>query len=98
LHHWEDGGVTDTHNLCMLCKNHHKRHHKREFSIEGNANDPNGLTFRNDKGEIIAACGKPEPPGASPPPEPPKPYMHPTGERMQLKWLDFRPPPKHPNN
>ena len=53
IHHWEDGGVTDTHNLCMLCKNHHKRHHKHEFTIEGNANNPNGLTFRNNKGEII---------------------------------------------
>jgi hypothetical protein len=93
LHHWEDGGVTDTHNLCMLCKNHHRRHHKREFSIEGNANDPNGLTFYDNTGQQMAACGKPEPPGTAPP-EPPKKYVHPTGERMQLKWLDFRPSPQ----
>jgi hypothetical protein len=98
IHHWEAGGATDTHNLCLLCKNHHKRHHKREFFIAGNANDPNGLTFYDAAGNQISACGKPEPPGNAPPPAPPKRYMHPTGERMYLKWLDFRPPPNAPSD
>ena len=91
--HWQHGGVTDTWNLGILCDNHHDRHHKNEFSIEGNADDPNGLIFRDAKGQIIQPCGKPEPPGTSPPPQPTKPYIHPTGERADWKWLDFRPPP-----
>jgi hypothetical protein len=96
VHHivpWERDGVTDTHNLVALCGNHHHRHHKNEFTISGNANDPNGLTFCDVQGRVIAGCGKPQPPGGRPPPEPAKPYVHPTGEHLYLKWLDYRPPP-----
>lgn len=98
IHHWEHGGVTDTHNLVALCVKHHHRHHNGEFSIIGNANDPNGLTFYDNTGNPIENCGKPVAPGDKPPPEPPKPYIHPTGERMYLKWLDFRPPPETTNS
>ena len=96
--HWRNGGTTDTHNLCLLCDNHHDRHHKGEFSIHGNANDPNGLIFRDTNGRIIAGSGTPQPPGTDPPPQPAKPYAHPTGERMYLKWLDFTPPPASPHD
>ena len=60
--HWRHGGTTDTYNLCLLCDNHHDRHHKGEFSIHGNANDPNGLIFRDSKGRVIAGSGTPKPP------------------------------------
>ena len=101
VHHilpWSKGGFTDTRNLCLQCDNHHDRQHKHEFTIHGNADDPNGLTFRDAKGQIIIGCGKPEPPGTTPPPQPTKPYVHPTGERPNWKWLDFRPPPPAPRS
>lgn len=93
IQHWQHGGstTTTTENLGMLCGNHHRRHHNGQFTITGNADQPNGLTFRDRNGRIIEAAKQPRPPGNEPPPAPTKPYMHPTGERMQLKWLDYAP-------
>jgi hypothetical protein len=49
IRHWEDGGVTDTHNLVALCRHHHKVHHQGLLQIEGNADlptgAPGGVTF-----------------------------------------------------
>ena len=50
LIHWADGGTTDTWNLCCLCDFHHDAHHEGEFTIAGNADDPEGLSFTNKRG------------------------------------------------
>jgi hypothetical protein len=95
IFHWIRGGRTDTDNLVCLCGRHHRAHHCGEFTIAGNADDPTGLTFRDAAGHVIAGSGSPRPPGDRCPPAPPQPYAHPTGERLQLRWLSFLPPPDH---
>ena len=93
IRHWVHGGVTDTHNLCCLCSKHHDAHHRGEFTIVGNANQPDGLVFHGAHGRIIRHCAKPEPPGGAAPPQPDEPYIHPSGETLQTRWLLFRQPP-----
>ena len=61
--HWLDGGPTDTWNLVALCSHHHRLHHQGNFSIEGNADDPDGLIFTDRKGRRLMGCGRPAPPG-----------------------------------
>ncbi|MEO5899249.1 MAG: HNH endonuclease [Ilumatobacteraceae bacterium] len=107
--HWTKGGATDTNNLACLCSRHHHAHHRGEFTITGNADDVHdggdgvdsgdggggggGLTFHDARGNVIRSCGVPNPPGERPPPQPTSPYAHPTGERLELRWLSFTPPP-----
>jgi hypothetical protein len=43
IHHWTDGGVTDTCNLAGLCWEHHRLVHEGGWMIEGNADGE--LTF-----------------------------------------------------
>jgi hypothetical protein len=50
LIHWADGGPTDTFNLACLCPFHHDAHHNRDFNVEGDADDPAGLTFTTRHG------------------------------------------------
>jgi hypothetical protein len=50
LIHWADGGPTDTWNLAGLCSFHHGGHHDGDFTINGNADDPQGLAFTNRNG------------------------------------------------
>src|SRR5665647_1761448 len=45
LIHWVDGGPTDTFNLACMCPFHHDAHHIGDFTVKGDADDPNGLTF-----------------------------------------------------
>jgi hypothetical protein len=76
--HWVDGGPTDTWNLTCLCSFHHDGHHDGDFSIAGNADQPNALTFTTRNGHpirpgptFITPTGK-EPPGHQPvPPDSP---------------------------
>jgi Domain of unknown function (DUF222)/HNH endonuclease len=90
--HWDDDGLTETWNLVALCSHHHRMHHRGELGIAGNADQPDGVAFTNRHGRPIVSSGaRPRPPGA-PPPEPIGTYRHPLGERLQTKWLDFRPP------
>ena len=87
--HWLDGGPTITSNLIALCGNHHQSHHNGEFHISGNADIPQGVTFSKPNGDAIK---RPLPtPPAEPPPEPIRPYKHPTGETLQTHWLTFTP-------
>jgi hypothetical protein len=94
--HWNgpQNGETNTENLCCLCQRHHKAHHRGEFTITGNADDPGGLRFIDRSGKLIEPCGTPTPPGTAPPPVPTEPYQHPTGERLQKQWIHFSPPPE----
>ncbi|MEO5899009.1 MAG: HNH endonuclease signature motif containing protein [Ilumatobacteraceae bacterium] len=92
--HWVRGGSTDTANLVCLCGRHHRAHHRGDFTIAGDADVGDGLTFCDATGRIIAGSGTPPPPGGHPPPDPAQPYVHPTGERLELRWLSFLPPPQ----
>ena len=91
--HWTDGGPTEMCNLIALCPHHHRLHHRGELHICGDAETPDAVIFTARNGKIITASGaRPEPPGA-PPPTPTRPYRGPTGERLDLHWLTFTPPP-----
>ncbi len=90
--HWRDGGPTETWNLISLCRNHHKRHHLGHLLISGNADVADGVQFSDALGRELVVHPHPRPPDA-PPPAPPVPYRHPSGERLQPKWIDWA----HPN-
>ena len=47
---WADGGPTDTPNLAGLCPFHHDAHHNGDFTISGNADNPDGLRFTSRGG------------------------------------------------
>jgi hypothetical protein len=92
VRHWKDGGRTDTRELVCLCPFHHDRHHAGDFSVEGDADDRDGLTITNRFGRVIDPG-----PRYGPPAEPATSasYAGPTGEPLQTKWVvfDHRPPP-----
>lgn len=91
--HWLEGGPTDMPNLLCICPHHHRLHHRGRLGIEGNADDPDGVRFTNEHGRRIAETGaRPIPPAGAPPP-PLGSYRHPTGERLDTRWLEFREPP-----
>ncbi len=87
--HWEDGGATDTSNLMALCSTHHRQHHRGELGIEGDADDPDGITFTDARGRPLAPAGTPIPPTG---PAPTGNWVHPTGERMDDECVVFRDP------
>jgi hypothetical protein len=93
--HWDpdDGnGPTDTWNLACLCPRHHRLHHRGRLGISGNADDPHGLIFTDVYGRVMkpSAVARPL---TGPPPEPTGRYQHPLGERLQMRWVTFNPPP-----
>lgn len=97
VHHvvqWTAGGPTDLGNLAALCADHHTRHHRGEFTIEGDADVPDGLVFRRRTGGVIQAHRPPAPPGGAVPPAPPPghAYRHPTGERLDTSCVVFSEP------
>ncbi len=91
--HWRDGGVTDPSNLLCLCSFHHDEHHRGSFTIHGEPERIDGLTFRNHRGWPITPT-RPEPPPR--PKRPPPEWQGPTGERLETRWLSFRANPGTP--
>jgi hypothetical protein len=95
VEHWEDGGGSDTANLLALCQRHHRLHHLGRLGISGNADDPDGIVFTDERGRRLDAAGRPAPPGR--PPEeaardlglPIGRWSHPTGERLDPSWVFF---------
>jgi Domain of unknown function (DUF222)/HNH endonuclease len=88
--HWHDLGGTDTDNLVALCRRCHRDHHLGRLGISGNADLPDGITFRDEHGRVIdTATHAAKPP--APPPRPPRPYRHPLGERLQRWAIQFNP-------
>ncbi|MGO1715188.1 MAG: DUF222 domain-containing protein [Ancrocorticia populi] len=86
--HWRDGGSTDPSNLLCLCSFHHDEHHRGSFTISGDPERPDGLTFRSHHGEKIT----PRPP--DPPPEPDLPphlWEDNLGEHLDMRWVHFNP-------
>ena len=96
--HWEDGGATDTANLVALCGRHHRLHHRGGLGICGDADDPNGVVFTDARGRRLTGCGRPAPPGPALEATAqrlhlqPAPYVHPTGERLDTRWVYFNEP------
>ena len=97
VHHWEDGGPTDTSNLLALCERCHHRHHRGDFAITGNPDQPDSLTFSDRYGRPIV---KPPPAVLSPdlliPAPALAPYRHPPGAALHTRWLQF-PEPDNPD-
>jgi len=91
--HWLDGGRTDTDNLLMLCPHHHRLHHGGRLAISGNADVPDGVVFTDRAGRPIRPSGAQPIPPAGPPPPPTSVYQHPTGERLDTRWLALKGPP-----
>ncbi len=96
LTHWEDGGTTDPTNLVCLCSAHHRAHHRGELAIEGDPSTADGLVVTDTaSGRALTGLGGPSPP-AHPPPEAARTlgvaeadWHHPTGERLDRRWLQF---------
>ena len=93
--HREHGGRTEMANLVALCRRCHRAHHRGQFSIHGNADTPDGLTFNDPAGHPVTATPHITPPDA-PLPDPHHPYQHPPGERLHRRWLFLSDPPKDP--
>jgi len=88
--HWEDGGASDTANLVCLCQHHHRLHHRGRLGIEGDADEPDGMVFTDDRGRRLDACGHPVPPGTTTPP--PGNWIPPTGEPLDPWAIYFNEP------
>jgi len=59
IEHWEDGGTSDTANLIALCQRHHRLHHLGRLGIRGNADDPDGMVFTDERGWRLESNGRP---------------------------------------
>jgi len=92
--HWEDGGLTELANLCLLCPYHHRLHHRGGITVAGRADD---LQITDSDGRALTAAALAHPPTTSPPAVGPCPG--PTGERADWWWYEpFRPQPPPTNN
>ena len=91
LVHWDDGGRTDTNNLCCLCPQHHRMHHRGHLRISGNPEQSDGLAFFDTQGRPITP--RAPTPARDPTAWPTGQWTHPSGERCQYKWIDFSDPP-----
>ena len=84
---WEHGGVTEPHNLTMLCPLHHRALHHGDFSIDG---DPEAGTLR-----FLDRFGRPiappdfDPPGELWPRGRPPPFTPPQAERLESDWFTW---------
>ena len=98
IEHWEDGGPSDTLNLVCLCSRHHRQHHLGKLGIKGNADEPAGLIFTDERGRVLAGSGPPTPPTGTLDDTakrlrvPPGSWSHPTGETLDLRWVHFHEP------
>lgn len=88
LLHWEDGGKTESSNLCALCPLHHRSHHLGLLQIRGSPETINGLRFFDQHGREIGGVAK-QPP-ALPLQPPSRTYLHPTGEAIDWRWFNWR--------
>ena len=94
VHHVEhrvDGGPDDTPNLVALCPADHRLHHQGRLGITGDADEPDGLTFTDARGDVIDPAARPTVP-TRPPPDPKVPYEHPL-RRTDAALVDHVPRP-----
>jgi hypothetical protein len=89
--HRAHGGTNDPSNLAALCPHHHRRHHRGDLGISGDADTTDGLVFTNRQGRPLSPNTLIRPPECAPPP-PTGQWKHPLGERLQLEWVYFHVP------
>ncbi|MGA8048532.1 MAG: DUF222 domain-containing protein [Dermatophilaceae bacterium] len=107
VEHWSDGGRTDLVNLVALCAFHHDTHHAGAFGIEADEDDPGRFVFTGRGGwrlEPLHAAPDPPPSGEDDAPldadreeESPPTWQGPTGEHLDLHWVDIMPNPPPPS-
>lgn len=86
IRHWQDGGPTDTWNLICVCPRHHKMHHRGLLAISGNADEFDGVTFTDARGDPIGGCGPPTVATAEAP-IPSRGYEPPLRGRFDWNWI-----------
>jgi hypothetical protein len=92
--HREDGGPTELANLCCLCPDHHRQHHRGRLHVRGDPTRPGGLTITGPDGRAIGPFPA-RPPGERPDRAArrlgvePGNYHHPTGERFDPRWFNW---------
>ncbi|WP_071285691.1 HNH endonuclease signature motif containing protein [Mycolicibacterium llatzerense] len=92
--HWENGGLTELHNLVLVCPYHHRLHHRGGITITGPADR---LVVTDSAGSELHGGSLARPPTTPRPEVPPCPG--PTGERAQWWWYQpFEPPPTPSTN
>jgi hypothetical protein len=107
--HWTDGGRTDLDNLVALCAFDHDTHHAGAFGIEQDPDLPGRFLFTGRGGwrlEPLHALPDPLPPSGPPSDEdettgdaqlavvePPPTWQGPTGDRLDMGWVDIMPNP-----
>ena len=98
IQHWEDGGPTESPNLCALCPTHHRVLHAGLLTITGDPNIPFGLVIRDRHGRELRPP-PPTPPDQAPDRPPPRPFHHPTGERLDWRYAGWseHPPSRPPD-
>jgi hypothetical protein len=80
--HWADGGATDTTNLISACGPCHRAIHHGQFTVDGDADEADGLVFRDRYRRVIDPHPIPPQPQRPPPPTAAT-YEHPYGERLR---------------
>ncbi len=55
-------------------------HHRGKLGIDGNADEPDGVVFTDDRGRVLGSCGRATPPGDTPLPN--GNWVPPGGERL----------------
>lgn len=106
--HWTEGGPTDLDNLVALCAFHHDTHHAGEFGISADPDRPGRFVFTGRGGWVLQPLhAVPDPPPATGPlcdeagvdneadedGEPPATWVGPTGEYLDMGWVDIMPNP-----
>ena len=97
---WADAGPTNTSNLAGLCPFHHDAHHNGDFTISGNPDNPDGLTFTSRGGFPIRpgptfttpTVTRPTASTATDRPPPTTTYRGPSGDKLSLRWVTFDEP------
>ena len=101
IRHWEDGGPTDTSNLCCLCRRHHRQHHLGQIRISGNPDEPAGIIITNQFGRRLTSAPASVAVDPNQPPEqaaaardlPAPTYRPGSGERVMGRFIDMAPNP-----
>jgi hypothetical protein len=90
IHHirfWIPDGVTDTDNLIAISTRLHRAIHNGDITVDGNADHPNGLTWRDRHGRILDTTGQPIPPTQLPIPE--SKYEPPCGQHLDMNYIGW---------
>ena len=93
LIHWENGGVTELHNLVLVCPYHHRLHHAGGITLTGPAHQ---LVVTDADGQHLTNASLARPPTQPLPAV--APCTGPTGERADWWWytpFQPQPPPRN---